>query len=368
MMTELAPVIRDYVSASMQPVLARLEAMEKREPLHGKDGSPGVDGRDGMAGANGIGIHKAIVSEDGILLLTFTDGSVVEAGLVRGADGRDGINGKDGSDGRDGADGANGKDADPERIILAVAEEVAKAISALPVPRDGADGRDGTDGTPGERGQDGKDADPEEIAATVASEVSKAVAALPVPQNGKDGRDGIDGKDGVGLASALIGRNGELIVTLTNGDTKDLGLVIGKDGASGRDGSDGKDGAPGADGLGFDDMTETVEDDGRTIVRRYQSGDEVKEFRHTLAVPIDRGVYKDGQAYKAGDGVTLGGSWWLARKDTQARPDGGGEDWRLAVKRGRDGKDGKDGERGLQGKTGEAGKDLTQLGPNGQKW
>jgi hypothetical protein len=252
-----------------------------------------------------------------------------------------------------------------ERNATLEARLVALEARELPAPRDGQDGKDGA---PGERGRDGKDADPEAIAATVAAEVAKAVAALPAPLNGKDGRDGIDGKDGVGLASALIGRNGDLIVTLTNGDTKDLGPVIGKDGSAGRDGSDGKDGAAGSDGLGFDDMTETVEDDGRTIVRRYQRGDEVKEFRHTITVPIDRGVYKAGEAYKAGDGVTCGGSWWLARKDTDARPDSSTEDWRLAVKRGRDGKDGKDGERGLQGKAGEAGKDLTQLGPNGQKW
>ena len=352
---EIVEVVQSYVTRQVAPLLERNAALEARLAVLEARELPSVkDGRDGADGLNGVGVAKAAVSEAGILFFTLSDGTEIEAGNVKGADGRDGQDGepgkdgqpgeagKDGADGRDGIDGQNGQDGEP--------------------------GKDGADGNPGERGQDGKDADPEEIAAAVASEVSKAVAGLPVPQNGKDGRDGIDGKDGVGLASALIGRNGELIVTLTNGDTKDLGLVIGKDGAAGLDGSDGKDGAPGTDGLGFDDMTETVEDDGRTIVRRYQRGDEVKEFRHTLAVPIDRGVYKDGQAYKAGDGVTLGGSWWLARKDTEARPDGGSEDWRLAVKRGRDGKDGKDGERGLQGKAGEAGKDLTQLGPNGQKW
>lgn len=322
---EIVEVVQSYVTRQVAPLLERNAALEARLAVLEARELPSVkDGRDGADGLNGVGVAKAAVSEAGILFFTLSDGTEIEAGNVKGADGRDG--------------------------------------------QDGEPGKDGADGTAGERGQDGKDADPEEIAAAVASEVSKAVAGLPVPQNGKDGRDGIDGKDGVGLASALIGRNGELIVTLTNGDTKDLGLIVGKDGTAGRDGSDGKDGAAGSDGFGFDDMTETVEDDGRTIVRRYQRGEEVKEFRHTIAVPIDRGVYKAGETYKAGDGVTCGGSWWLARKDTDARPDSGSEDWRLAVKRGRDGKDGKDGERGIQGKAGEAGKDLTQLGPNGQKW
>ncbi|GEP05555.1 hypothetical protein MOX02_35930 [Methylobacterium oxalidis] len=114
-------------------------------------------------------------------------------------------------------------------------------------------------------------------------------------------------------------------------------------------------------------MDESLEDGGRTIVRRYRRGDEVKEFRHALSVPLDRGVYKAGETYKPGDGVTWGGSWWLAQKETSTRP-GESDDWRLAVKRGRDGRDGKDGERGPQGKQGEAGRDLTQIGADGAKW
>jgi hypothetical protein len=54
-------------------------------------------------------------------------------------------------------------------------------------------------------------------------------------------------------------------------------------------------------------------------------------------VVIDRGVWREGQEYKAGDGVTWAGSYWIAQKDTSAKPDSG-DGFRLAVKRGRDGK------------------------------
>ena len=42
-----------------------------------------------------------------------------------------------------------------------------------------------------------------------------------------------------------------------------LGVVVGRDGAPGAPGKDG------LDGLGFEDMEESIEDDGRVLVRRY---------------------------------------------------------------------------------------------------
>lgn len=136
-------------------------------------------------------------------------------------------------------------------------------------------------------------------------------------------------KDGVGVAGAIIDRAGNLVVTLSDGTTRDLGPVVGKDAEPAQ---------PGAPGLGFEDMDEELADDGRTIIRRYRRGEEVKEFRHTMAVVLDRGVYKAGREYQPGDAVTFGGSLWIAQAKTSEKPDGG-DGWRLAVKRGRDGKD-----------------------------
>lgn len=140
-----------------------------------------------------------------------------------------------------------------------------------------------------------------------------------------------DKADPVNVASALIDREGNLVLTLSNGEIKSLGIVVGRDGET----------IKGADGLGFDDLSEELADDGRTIIHRYMRGDEVKEFRHTFSVVLDRGVYKAEQEYTAGDGVTWAGSFWIAQKDTSEKP-GVDDGWRLAVKSGRAGRDGRD--------------------------
>lgn len=73
----------------------------------------------------------------------------------------------------------------------------------------------------------------------------------------------------------------------------------------------------------------------------------------TTKMAAYRGVWKEGEEYTLGDFVTLGGSLWHCNfhaygdendpnPGTKAKP-GTGEDWTLAVKRGRDGKDGKEG-------------------------
>jgi hypothetical protein len=232
------------------------------------------------------------------------------------------------------------------------------------------------------------------------------------PESGKDGADGKDGKDGTGISGAIIDRKGSLILTLTDGSTRDLGCIVGKDGADGKDGSpgpagedgangkdgadgesadpaqiaglvtaeverqlpaavskiktvkgdkgdpgpagkdgaNGKDGRNGTDGVGFDDMEEELSDDGRLIIRRYKRGNQIlKEFRFRVPAVIDRGLYQEGREYDPGDGVTWAGCYWICQKATNTKP-GNGDAWRLAVKRGRDGKEGPQGPRGEPGK------------------
>lgn len=152
----------------------------------------------------------------------------------------------------------------------------------------------------------------------IEEEVSKAVAALPKAK---------DGDNGVGLAGALIDRDGNLILTLTNGETRDLGNVV------------GKDGEPGAPGLGFDDLDVSVLDDDRTIELSFRRGEEEKAFTLKWPTMIYRGVWHEGE-FSAGDAVTWGGSVWIAEKDTNAKPDAADSGWKLAVKKGRDGKNG----------------------------
>ena len=61
----------------------------------------------------------------------------------------------------------------------------------------------------------------------------------------------------------------------------------------------------------------TTSDGGRTL--RWAIGETVHEIK--TAIVLDAGVWKEGTAYVAGDGVTLGGSFFIAQADTvsQAR-------------------------------------------------
>jgi hypothetical protein len=54
---------------------------------------------------------------------------------------------------------------------------------------------------------------------------------------------------------------------------------------------------------------------------------------------IDCGVWQPG-TYPRGGGVTHGGAFWVAQRDTQREPADGNDDWRLCVHRGRPGRQG----------------------------
>jgi hypothetical protein len=98
-----------------------------------------------------------------------------------------------------------------------------------------------------------------------------------------------------------------------------------------------KDGKDGVDGVGWDNMT--VEHDGkRTVTLKWMKGETELSAPVVFPCNIDAGFYKDGTQYEQGDGVTFGGSYWIAQKATSAKPEVGSEDWRLAVRKGRDGK------------------------------
>ncbi|MEI4482226.1 MULTISPECIES: hypothetical protein [unclassified Phyllobacterium] len=203
-------------------------------------------------------------------------------------------------------DGIDGKDTDPEFVRTLVEE----AVKAIPAPKDG------------------KSVTVDDVAPLIAAEVEKRVSELPTA---KDGKDGADGKDGIGLAGALIDRSGELVVTLTNGEAKNLGPIVGKDGDPGK---------PGKDGFSLKHFDAELMADGRTILLKFEDGSD-QSYSVEIGVPtmIYRGVFKEGETYEKGDTVTWGGSIWHCDQETTEKPDAS-KAWRLAVKRGRDGKDG----------------------------
>jgi len=320
-----------------------------------KDGAPG---QDGAPGTHGVGLAGAHISDDGELIIALTNGETLKAGCVRGKagdPGQPGAPGQDAAPGKDGIGLAGAHVSEDGELVLALTNgETLKAGSVR-----GKAGDPGQPGAPGQDGAPGKDGvglagaqisdDGELIIALTNGEHLKAghvrgTAGEP-GQPGAPGQDGAPGKDGVGLAGALIDRGGNLVLTMTDGGTRDLGPVIGKDGSPGKDGTPGQNGT---DGFGFDDL-DLVYDGERTIAFRWTKGDRSVEKPFTVPTVIDRGIFKAERSYHAGDGVTWGGSFWIARQDTSDKP-GEGDGWRLAVKRGRDGKPGKDGEPGQPGK------------------
>jgi hypothetical protein len=205
---------------------------------------------------------------------------------------------------------------------------IEQRIAELPAPQDGKDGKDG---------QDGKNADPVNTEEVIA----QMLARMPPPEAGKDGEKGRDGADGKSFtvedAKALI--EPELAKWALDFERRaqdTLQRSIDRM-PKPKDGVDGTDGQNGIDALGFDDLS--VEHDGeRGFTLKFASGDRVKEFRFSVPVVLDRGYYREGEAFEKGDGVTFGGSYWISQATTSSKPEIGNPDWRLAVKKGRDAK------------------------------
>lgn len=258
----------------------------------------------------------------------------------KGLQGEPGAAGRDGIDGKDGAPGADGKDGAP----------------GAP----GEKGADGAAGPQGERGQDG-----------AAGEKGDAGERGPQGERGEKGDAGEPGPRGEAGPAGEKGEQGP----------------PGPAGPAGAPGEPGPAGAPGADGksvtvedlqpimdsamakweLAFERRAQDVlqraidkfpvpkdgrdaleledlqlEHDGDGLVTlRFSRGDLVKEITLQLPRFTDRGVFREGEDYKKGDGVTWAGSYFIAQKDGPAGKPGESDGWRLAVKRGRDGKDGK---------------------------
>lgn len=271
----------------------------------------------------------------------------------------------------------DGRDADPDVIERLVVERVDAAVAALPRAKDGADAdpeairsmvAEAVSGLPPpEKGAPGLDVDMEEVRRLISAEV----ANLPRPADGKS----IDSsevermvgeaveraagaipkaKDGVGVAGAVIDRDGALILTLTDGQTRDLGRVVGRDGIDGAPGADGERGDP---GFSLTDFDAQAKDGGRIIVLTFVQGDYSEVHELPTAIQIYRGVFRDGQAYEPGDTVTWAGSLWHCNEPTTDKPGEGHKAWTLAAKKGRDGKDGRPGEKGDAGTPGRPGKD-----------
>jgi hypothetical protein len=206
----------------------------------------------------------------------------------------------------------------------------------LLLPEKGDPGEPGKDGEPGPAGE----VDMEAVGQLIEQAVERAVTALPAPEKGErgdgglpgekgaDGAPGEPGKDGVGLADALIDKDGHLVLTMTDGRTKSLCCVVGKDGERGKDGET----------FTLDDF-DLVPLNERAFDFRFTKGGECHSFEIKFPVPIYRGVFKEGAEYETGDLTTWGGSLWHCNEPKGLKPGTPDSGWQLAAKAGRPGKD-----------------------------
>lgn len=280
----MGALIRDAVA----PLLKRIEELEAREPVRGEKGDAGPQGEPGQRGEQG----------------------------PQGPQGEVGERGEKGEPGRDAdpvdldalADAVVAKLLASDRLEtltdLAAVKAVADHFEANPVQH-GKDGRDGKDGERGADGARGEKGDP-----------------------GQSGRDGLDVKD------MFRSHEGRLIAVMSDGTTRDLGEFVGKDGAPGKDGRDGV-------------AMPTVEWDGeRTVTVKAASGEVLQVAK--LAIPMDRGYYRDGMSCEKGDVVTHDGIAWIALRDTKAKPSiAAKEDWRILARKGAKGDEGPPGKPGV---------------------
>ncbi len=282
-----------------------------------------------------VGIEDIVREEDGTVLVKLTSGDIKNLGQI--------VNGVDGQD----------ADLTPVNEYLAevakgfeeIKEGYADAIAAIPTPKDGVGIQElnVADNVLVIKLSDGETEVRHELPTIdFDAVVTKAVSQIPVP------RDGVDGKDGVGVAGAIIDRDGELIVTNTLGTPFKLGQVVGKDVDMAEvmtTITKAVEALPkpkdGVDGIGFDNMDILFDEETKELVVSGEYGDRAKQWKLFVPVLVDRGVFDEKHGrYLKGDGVTYGGSFWIAQKETDARP-GIDDNWRLSVKKGKDGKDGK---------------------------
>ncbi|MGV7119564.1 hypothetical protein [Sphingopyxis sp. 550A] len=86
----------------------------------------------------------------------------------------------------------------------------------------------------------------------LAARIAELETREPVPgprgEKGEQGLRGDRGETGIGLAGGFINKDGVLVVTLSSGEVKELGVVVGKDGEPGATGPEGPQGPAGERG------------------------------------------------------------------------------------------------------------------------
>src|SRR5262245_28285828 len=188
--------------------------------------------------------------------------------------------------------------------------------------------------------------------------VSAALAPLAARMDALEARPALEGPPGPPGRPGVAGEPGPQGSAGPAGEPGQQGAAgeCGPPGPQGQPGGKGEKGEPGRDGRDAADLallsrmiieqiaaevaavfkaaSFTSADGGRTLTAAL--GPVIQEVKTNVI--LDAGVWAADRAYVAGDAVTYGGSIFIAQKMTSKQPEKS-DDWRLAVKRGRDGRD-----------------------------
>ncbi|HHM6046666.1 TPA: hypothetical protein ACRMOD_000396 [Pseudomonas aeruginosa] len=221
---------------------------------------------------------------------------------------------------------ADGQSVTVEDVAPLIREEVAKAVAEIPPAKDG------------------ESVTVDDVRPILADLVGKAVADLPPPAPGKDAdMEALRAHLGdlvKGIQLPTVPTIDEVAATFER-RFSDLTLSWERQARETFDKAADRMPIPkdGRDALPLECFDLALGEDGRTVTVKMQAGDVVVEKSVKIASVIDRGVFSAEKSYEQGDGTTYGGCYWIAQKDAPAGVPGGSDDWRLAVKKGRDGKD-----------------------------
>jgi Collagen triple helix repeat (20 copies) len=139
----------------------------------------------------------------------------------------------------------------PNQEVCIIAKKIKENPTETIVPKDGDKGDKGDPG----RGVTTFDIKDGQLVVSYSDGTTETVGQV-VGKDGKDAAKAINGKDGRGILSTSV-TGGALEVRYTDGTTENLGIIVGPEGkpgatgatgASGQPGKDGVDGKPGIDG------------------------------------------------------------------------------------------------------------------------
>jgi hypothetical protein len=167
----IADVVAGAVREATAPLLARIDALEKRELVLPEKGDTGPQGEQGPAGEVDMQAVRALIDEAVATLPPAEKGEP----------------------------GEPGRDVDMSEVGQRIEVAVKSAVAALPAPKDGAPGKDGAGLADALKDAEGN------LVLVMTDGRTKSLGKI-------DGKDGVPGRDGLGFNDLNVEQIGERTV------------------------------------------------------------------------------------------------------------------------------------------------------------